>query len=258
MALKSVLDSLDDVDDTLRSHYAEKDGKFLLNVEGLVPKERLDSFRDNNIALKRERDEIKAARDELAAKYADVDLDAYNAAIAKQAAERDKKLIDAGKVEELFAERIGAMRAEHQKHLDTLAAEKSALEDDRRRIAGQLEGHVIENAIRDAASKTGVRPSAIEDVLLRGRQIYRVHEGKAVPMDGDKVIFGKNGEPLSIDEWMTGLLDRAPHLFESSQGGGARQASSSRAATGGKINRDDPRAILANLDKIATGKIEVA
>ncbi|HQU04307.1 MAG TPA: hypothetical protein PLT25_06270 [Acidocella sp.] len=244
MSLKAVVDTLDAVEEPFRSLYAEKDGKFHLAVEGLVPKSRVDEFRDTNIALKRQ-------MDELTAKFDGIDPEVARELAAKAAKDRDKKLIDAGKVEELLAERVGAMKTEYETRLK---AEESA----KTTLTKQLEGLLIDNAIRDAAAKSGVRATAIDDVLLRGQRIFRLQDGKAVPMEGDKVIFGKNGDPMPIDEWVSGLTERAPHLFEPSQGGGSRNGTGNSNTGAGRVSRDDAASFLSNLDAIAKGAVKVA
>jgi len=44
----------------------------------------------------------------------------------------------------------------------------------------------------------------------------------AVETDGKTPVFGQDGvTPLTFDEWVTRQVAEAPHLFESSAGGGA-------------------------------------
>jgi hypothetical protein len=243
MALKSMIDALTDVPEALREHYTPRDGKFVLAAEGLVPAARVAEFRDNNIALTKK-------LEELTTRFDGVDPDVFRDLSAKALEARGKKLIDAGKVDELVAERVGAMKTEHDKVVTGLTAKQAAL-------TGQLEGLVIDGALRDAASKAGVRPTAIDDVLLRGRSVFKLQDGRAVPMDGDKPIYGKSGDPMPIAEWVGGLSASAPHLFEASTGGGARGASPGGGAAG-TIARDDAKGFLANLDKIAKGEVKVA
>lgn len=244
MALKARINALSEVPEALQSFYTQQGDEFILAVEGMVSKDKLDEFRDNNIALKKQMDEFTA-------KFGSIDPEKYRTLLEKEQKERDKKLIDAGKVDELVAERVNAMKADYEKQVKTIT-------DERSRLTSQLEGLVIDNAIRDAAAKSGVRATAIDDVLLRGRMLYRLEDGKAVPKDGDKVIFGKNGDPMEISEWVGTLTERAPHLFEQSQGGGAPKGGAGGQGNAGKISRDDSKGFLANLDNIASGKTQVA
>lgn len=243
MALKAFVDSLDDVDENLRGLYAERDGKYALTVEGMVPKDRLDEFRNNNLDLKRQIEDMQE-------RFKGIDPETARELATKAAKERDKKLIDAGKVDELVSERVKAMQSDFEKNLKAVSSERDGMRQ-------QLEGLLIDTAIRDAAAKAGVRATAVEDVLLRGRSTFRLVEGKAAAMDGDKQIFGKNGDPVTIDEWVSDLIDRAPHLFEQSQGGGSRQGTGAPALAAGRISRTDQSGILKNLDAIAKGTAKV-
>lgn len=242
MKLKYRVKSLTEVPEAFQSLYIEKDGEFVLEVDGAVSKEKLDEFRDTNIALKRERDDLNS-------KFSDIDVDKYRELSDKAQKERDKKLIDAGKVDELVNERVNAMKADFDKQLLSLNGEKG-------KLTTQLEGLVIDNAIRDAATKSGVRATAVDDVLLRGRMLFKLQDGKALPMDGDKPIFGKSGEPMDINEWVGTLTEKAPHLFEASTGAGGK-GSTTTAVGAGRVSRDDSAGFLANLDNIAAGKTTV-
>jgi hypothetical protein len=131
----------------------------------------------------------------------------------------DKKLLDAGKVDELVAGRIGTMKSDYETQLKD--------RDDKLSTSNrQLESLLIDSAVRSASNPTEgaqVIPSAIDDVLLRAKTVYRIVDGVATPIDSKgQVIYGANGtDPMSIGEWMKGLLKTAPHLFAGSQGGGA-------------------------------------
>lgn len=207
MSLKFSVDTLDGVPEAMQSFYKESGGKFVLQVDGAVPKSRLDEFRDNNVGL---RSQIEA----LTKQYEGVDVEAYRTLTERAQKEKDKKLIDAGKVDELVASRVEAMRAEYDKTTGLLTGERDSAKK-------QLESLLVDGALRDAAIKAGVRPTAVDDVLLRGRQTFRVVDGKAAAFAGDKALYGKDSEPLAVGEWIAGLSEAAPHLFEPSTGGGA-------------------------------------
>jgi hypothetical protein len=244
MTLKAVVDSLDAVPEAFRELYAEKDGKFQISaIEGLAPADKVREFRENNIALAKQIEEMTA-------KFAGIDPEQVRQLNEQQRKIKDKELIDSGKIEELFAERIAPMKASFEKDL-------SAAKEHSTKLQSQLETLLIDGAIRDAASKAGVRATAVDDVLLRGRQAFRLQDGKAVPMDGDKMLYGKGGDPMSVDEWVSGLADRAPHLFEPSQGGGAANARANLAGGGKRIQAGDDAAFLANLKDIAARKVQV-
>jgi hypothetical protein len=248
MTLKVRVKDIAEVPEALRDHYTSDNGEFVLAVDGMVPNERLREFRDNNISLKQQMDELRT-------KYDGIDPEEARKSLERVRKERDKELVDAGKFEELVAERLNAIKSGHEKEIKTFAGQVKAANDEKDSLSRQLAGLVIDGAIRDAASKAGVRLAAIEDVLLRGRSLFKLQDGKAVPMDGERPIYGKSGDPMEISEWMSGLAEKAPHLFESSQGGGA--GGSGRRAAPNTVSRSDSAAFLANLADIASGKKKV-
>lgn len=239
MSLKFVVETLDGVPETARGFYVEREGKFVLDAEGAVPKGRLDEFRDNNLALTRQISDLQK-------RYEGIDPDQARALSERARHERDRKLIDAGRVDELVSERTATLRAEF-----------AGIASERERLKKELAAHVVDGAIRDAASRAGVRAAAIEDVLARGRALFRLEGGKAIALDGDKPVYGRDGEPLGVGEWISGLSAQAPHLFEASRGGGAPGGAGSRAAMG-MIDRNDTAGFLAHVDDIAAGRLKVS
>lgn len=244
MALKARVASLEEVPEALRTEYTENNGEFVLAVEGMAPKEKVEEFRSNNVKLMKQIEDLNKT-------YEGVDPAVYREMVEKAQREQNKKLVDQGKVDELLANQKNAMASDHEKVV-------KALSEDKIKLTSQLESLLIDSAIRDAAAKTGVRGSAVEDVMLRGRAVFRLEDGKAIPKDGDKPIYGKSGDPMSVSEWVESLTEKAPHLFEPSKGGGSRQAEGTSAGSGTRISRGDQKAFLANLDAIKSGKVTVS
>ena len=246
MTVKSRVKSLDEVPEAARSLYVEQDGEFFLPVEGMVPKDKLDEFRTNNVDLKKQ---LEAFQE----KFDGVDPDVFRELSAKAQKERDKKLIDSGKVEEMVNERLNAAKAGFDK-------ERKSYDDTTKKLTVQLEGLLIDNAVRDASAKCGVRPGAVDDVLLRARQVFKIIEGNAVAYEGEKQIFGATGSPITVAEYIAEkLAPTAPHLFEQSQGSGSKKAEGNSAGgASGAVARSDSKAFLANIDDIAGGKKQVA
>lgn len=227
MALKYIVDTLDGLDASVASLYEQADGKFRLNVEGVAPREKLDEFRNKNIDLMRQLDTFKG-----------VDLTKYQNLLGLEKKLTDKELIDAGKVDEVVQSRIASMKTEHEQIVNQL---NTQLSDSNK----QLESLLIDSAVRMQALNQKVIPSAIDDVMLRARMSFKIVEGKAVPHADGKPVYGKDGvNPMSVEEWISGLAKNAPHLFEGSQGGGAR----------GSQGRGGPNAAnMTATQKIAAG-----
>ena len=238
MALKFVLDSLEGLDENLQGLYSKHtDGKFYLDVDGAVSKSKVDEFRDNNISLKKQ-------VEELTDKYGNIDLEKYQELMDKAALDDGKKRITMDKVDEIVAERTQKMKEEH-------ANQVTALTGSRDELSKQLDNLLIDGAIRDAAVAAKVRAGAVEDVVLRGKQTFKVVDGKAVAHD-DKgnVQYGKDGtNPLGPVEWVGGLKASAEHLFEQSKGGGAGGGDN----RGGDQNQHQDTSNMSPLQKIAAG-----
>ena len=239
-------DQMGDLSESTRGLYtANEDGNHYLQVEGAVAKERVDEFRTNNIELKRKLDV-----------FAGVDMDAYNgfkslgveaADIAglrdTQAQIRDKKLFDNKDIEGLVSaqvnDRIGLMTSEH-------AAEMSKVTSALSKSDARLEDVLISNDLQTAAGDAGVLSTAMNDVLLRGRQVFKLQDGVSTPHDiNGGVIYGSDGvKALTTKEWVTGLKQSAPHLFTQPKGGGIKPGS---AGFGGDTSK------LSSIQKISAG-----
>lgn len=207
MALKFVVDSVDGMDATTAALYVKNaDGKFYLDVDGAVSKTKLDEFRENNVRLLKDLEKFK-----------DIDPVKHAELLRQQQALQEKKLIEAGEVDKVVEQRVGQMKTEYETRIGALTQENTLSKR-------QLESLLIDSAVRDAAIKSGVQPSAVEDVLLRAKTTFQIKDGQSVPMDSNGgVIYGKDGTtPMSVSDWTTGLKKTAPHLFLGSQGGGAQ------------------------------------
>jgi hypothetical protein len=82
----------------------------------------------------------------------------------------------------------------------------------------------IDQAVVGEATKRGLRPTALPDITARARQTFRLVNGvpQAFEADGQSVRAGRDGyTPMTLAEWVEGLVADAPHLFESNAGGGA-------------------------------------
>jgi hypothetical protein len=254
MPLKYTFESQDAIPKEFAELYRKgEDGKFYLDVEGgVVPKDRLNEFRTNNIQLMKKQDDITAQLEETLKKlrqYDGIDLEEVKTLKAQAQQLRDKKLIDAGKIDELITERISGMKVDFEKQLELEKSEKTKLKE-------QMENLLITEGLSKAAVAKGVRSVALADVLYRGREVFKVVDGKVSPWKDGKVVYGKDGSPLTMDAWLDTLVTDAPHLFEPSGGGNANNGSGGNANP--KVLRS-PSAVEfgKNLEEIAKGKVEV-
>lgn len=188
----------------------EAEAKMVSQEEHDGLKAKLDEFRTNNVKLMKDIASLQSQFD-------GVDISDYREMVKSRDEQKDKKLIDSGKIDELLDERTKRMREDHNKVTGKMEEENSIL-------TRQLEGITIDNAIRDQAIKHGIASTAIQDVILRAKVLFKLKDGKATPFDSDgNVVFASGAStPMSIEEWMKGLTVEAPHLFAPSNGAGSQ------------------------------------
>lgn len=198
----------------LEAHYKEVNGKFVLDVEGVVPateltsvtnrtkelEAKVDEFRRNNITLKQQLE---------AAGNTNIDIDA------------------------VLEPRIAEMKQNYTSQINELNTSKTQLEQ-------HLERVLLSDGVKEAAIKYGVLETALPDVISRARDIFAIKDGNAVSKAGN---VDKEGKPVTIQTWISGLTETASHLFTPSRGSGAQ-----RPVTGAAQKQQ-----LSPIDKIAAG-----
>lgn len=267
MALQQTYQNIEDIPSGMEAVYTKtEDGTYTLGqVEGLVSKSRLDEFRENNVGLRKELEDyqgkmsaseqamadMKAQMEALESRYSGIDLEEWKSFQSEKEAMAKKEMIEAGKVDELIAQRaneileakareIEAIRGEYGETVDSLSAELMKYDT-------QLNTMLVDNEITRMAADMSVRATAIEDVLSRGRAMFRAEDGAAVAYDqsGLKMYGDDAVTPLTIRGWMTNLMESAPHLFEQSGGAGTPAPTSNVAPAPAESSGTD--AILAGL-----------
>jgi hypothetical protein len=189
---------------------AELAAKTYTHAEYVAMKTKLDESRASNIALLKEQTETKT-------KYEDIDLENY-AKMTKAAKEaKDKKMIDAGQVDELVASKVKDIQTKNAAEAVKTAKINSTLNS-------QLEVLIVDNAVRSASTLEGVVDTGINDMILRSKSVFKVVDGKAVAYDKAGTEIYKTGTvtPITVQEWVKDQAGVAPHLFKASVGVGAK------------------------------------
>ena len=243
MSLKFMLENLEGLDESIAALYTKHDdGKFYLEVDGAVAKTKLDEFRDNNIDLLKKLEPFKGLDPKQVEDMKKIDPAKYAEMIEKLAALDKDKTIPADEVERIISERVLEMSTEHG---TAVKGFQSTIDTQNR----QLEGLVIDSAVRKASAAGKVLSTAVDDVLLRAKSVFIVKDGAAVAQDASgQTIYGKDGtNPMQIGEWIGKLSKEASHLFEGSQGGGGQGG----GGGGGKHLGDNSK--MSPAQKIAAG-----
>lgn len=202
MAIKLFVDSLDDVNESLHSEYVENpEGGFMLSFEEkLVPERRLT-------ALQTKLESYKSWKKPEEYTALETQLSEYEKKVQELSADTD--------IESKVSTRVGELKNEWE-------TEKSTLMEQLNQYRSKEERSILKDAVTSAATKLGVRSSAIEDVLLRSSNVFKVVEGKlkAFDADGNEKFF-KGDKEYTPESWLSEIKPSATHLFEESVGGGA-------------------------------------
>jgi hypothetical protein len=207
MALKSILETLDDVPAELHDHYVEKDGKFILQVEGIrehpevgALKKAYESEKGN---AKKLREDLKAANDKIAVLPEDFDAEEYLKLIELRAEleadpEKRKKANDENfqSQKRIFEQRISALE---KKHADEVAALKSKVETAEGRVKKLLVDEGLTKALIDAGvGKEFVK--AAKAMLAPSVKVVQDEDG-ADPRAIVETDMGEAELPKFISDW---------------------------------------------------------
>lgn len=249
LKLPRTASSLDSIPEAAHGLYTETDEGYTLSaeIEGTAPREKVGEFREKNIALARELDELRR-------KYDGIDPEAFRRLQEQATESEDRKLIDAGKIDELVERRAARMREGFEAEVEAKVKAIEALTEERTTLSDKLAGYVIDDAVsKSLADVARVRPEAMDDLRMRARAVFRVDPktGAIVPDAGGKMEFGKSGDALTLSEWSRGLVDKAGHLFESPKGSDAAGSDVPAPRLPGGRVPDDPVEFGMNLEEIA-------
>ncbi len=191
MALEMILESLEDLDESLHEHYLERDGHWELEANGAKSQTDVDKL---NGALAKERTEHKTLKvkikaygeytpdsiEELVAKNEDLTLQ-VEAAGTDDAEEREKRVNDLA--ESRAVAKLKPVERELKRAQDTL----SEVTGERDKLRTATTRSKIQKAVTDAAldKEVGIQKDAMEDVALFSSHAFEENElGEVVSKDG--------------------------------------------------------------------------
>jgi hypothetical protein len=210
MALKFKFKSKEEIPAESQSLYVERDGGWMLDVDGAVEKSKLDEFRANNITLTNQLAEQKK-------RFEGIDPEEVKKLVEEKRKLEEAQQLKGGEVEKVVEGRLKTAKTEWDKQFNAVTAERDTLNS-------RLTAIQIDQGVITVATKKGLKPTAIPDITARARVVFRLVDGapRAYEADGQTVRVGKDGiTPMTLDEWVDQQVADAPHLFESNAGGGA-------------------------------------
>lgn len=220
MTLKLIIAKLEDVEEQFRNLYKmAADGKYHLDTEeDEESKAKLKEFRDNNIKLMKE---LETLQNQLKSIGDPAKIEEMKKKI--QLIE-DKQMIEAGKLDELVAQKVERMKQDYENQITALKDAVDKKQTELEKKTTQLSSVLIDSEITRAVTAAGVpRKGALDDLIARGRRVWHLDEdGKPIPKDGDKILYGKDGKAaMTFDEWAAVQKEVAPYLFEATSGSNA-------------------------------------
>lgn len=264
--MQAVVSDLSQVPEAFRSEYVERDGKFVLKLEGDHPsvstavgnanqtitdlRAKVDSFRENNVKLLKGigAESLEDAVAKLEA-LRQVDPAEYKALKEKVEKLGNKGVKSEDDLAAIISREVGKVAEQLNARLD---------ESEKKRVDAEnaAASEKLRSTLSAAAVRAGVADSAVDDFLARGLQTFRVIDGNvtAVGPNGTPLFSEqKAGVPLSPDEYAAGLQKTAPHLFGESKGAGSRGSDSTPTPEKTVASED----FGDNIEDIANGKVTV-
>lgn len=257
MGLKAKLsaDEHGKLEDALKALYVERDGAFVLQVDGMVSQtefdeleEKLNEFRDNNRKLF---NDLK--------KFEGIDPDT----VRTLQADYDKlKRQGVSKADDLQA----AINAAVEKATGPLLDKVKAIETERDATKQQLAEKALDDTLWEAGQAAGIKANAKASFLHLAKQCFRFEDGEIVAKRGDQPLYskqrGRTTEMLTPEEFVTHpdwLLKEADFLYEESKGTGSQHKGGDRTSGSGArvISADNQELLSQNLEAIAEGRVVV-
>lgn len=156
------------------------------------------------------------------------DFDGFDRATLKSYIERlktdeESRLIAEGKVGEVIDRRTERMRESYQTQIVENQNATKEWQGKYIDLEQKFNHAQIDAALRDAAAAANVIPSAIEDLITRGRGSFTLENGKLISKDPytNEVRIGADGKtPYAANDFVADLKKIAPHFWPQSQSGG--------------------------------------
>lgn len=202
MALQPTYDNAEAIPEGLRDHYAERDGSWHLELSGdpagYAKESRLIQFRESNMNLTKERDQLKAREAELAKQIRDLQ--------AGGGKSQDKG--NQGKPDALadLQREVAELRAERKAEREAVAAERAehAL---RTQLADAMGGHFLDGAAR----------LAFLDATAQG---FRLVDGKVIRLNeaGNPVYNDETQQPETLVDFVKRFRTDHAYMLKPSSG----------------------------------------
>jgi hypothetical protein len=207
MALPYVVETIESIPEAFRTEYKEKDGKFVLDLEGaddhFVPKSEWKKINDESA---NRRHKLKAW---------------------EKLGESPEKVLQDIETQKQLAAQAGDGAAILRQHQDTWAQEKASIEAELNAARSSERGAVVGERLSGALAKAGATEEGLELLPDRfGNRIkFETVDGKRVikimKADGETPMAGSGeGGVATLDDLVKEAMKKYPSLFKGSGAGG--------------------------------------
>lgn len=218
MPIKALYATQDEIPENFRELYEERGGQFhLTQIEGIKT--------DADVArVQRALDQEKQARNQLKQQWDSFfgdkkpeDIQALLDRIPELEAAAEGK-IDDEKINSIVEGRLKTKLSPVERERDQLRAQLQEREQQIAQFQERETRRTIHDSVREAAIKSKVIDTALEDVLMLAERMFEVGEdGKVTAKEGVGVTPG-----IDPVVWLTEMQQKRPHWWPASQGGGAK------------------------------------
>jgi hypothetical protein len=187
MAIQTIFDSVEDVPEVLKDHYAEKDGKWVLQVDKV--ENIATGLARSKEEILREKKRIEQDFQNLRAKFGNKTDEEILAII--EAAEKKTEPEPKGDIAEILKRKDD----EFQKVLATRDKTSLELQNENKDLKQQIENLAVTGQVEKAALAAGINPKHVHRVISETRNNFRRNENNAIEvLDGDGYPTGKTPE----------------------------------------------------------------
>jgi hypothetical protein len=229
--LPPVVESLDKVAEPLRTYYEQKDGKFVLALEGApvgfvsaadhaVQLGKVVEFRDNNVKLLQEIEPLRKLKTDVG----DLDLTIAKTAVTELKTLKEKGVAKPDDITAMVTAAVTAavtpLRTQIEESSRTLATERKRADD-----------QTLRSTVGEKFNKVGGIASALDFIVGKATDAFEVRDGRVVAKS-NKFSSVKPGDPLDVEEWLGVQMKESDFAFKPSAGGGAAPAGGGRGNDG--------------------------
>lgn len=194
-------------------------------------------------ALKQKNDDIISEKRTLQEKldgFKDLNPDEIKIAMEKAKKAEEEKMT----AEERAAKKVSDLKNDHSMILEEMQSKLDSATKNEVEFKNKFEGKVIEDDLRAQAVSAGVRPEAVEDVVMQGRAVFSLGEDGSVEARGadNSLLKNNDGIIMTSKVWMDGMKKDKSYFWPGSTG-------ADMTGRHGSTNDENVEKMAALLDK---------